>query len=257
MKKHRTPLPPAAFTLIELLVVIAIIAILAGLIFTSLGNSRLKAMETRTTANLRQIAAGMGAYAADHDATLPGPLTVEQYPVYGTDPKHDAGSLARLLAPYLSIVEKKDAEKEQATDADLFACPGATGPKRDDIPGYIMNMETVTDTDPAQPAWGAVKENTLPLRLAALGAWRDTSKEALTKDAPVNLPTKWAMRHTDQFDCEKLELTGAWVKKLPEKPVFGYDPAKPKEPGRYQTLFFDLHVAPLTPVYEEKMGNGK
>ncbi len=250
---------PAAFTLIELLVVIAIIAILAGLIFPVMGKVRLRGVETRTTSNLRQVAAAMGAYSGERDGALPGPLTVEQYPTFGADSKHDVGSLAKLLAPFLGLAEKKgaDKEKEQLTEADIFACPGATGPKREEIPGYIMNMEQLPDTDPLQSAWGDVKEGkdgSLPLRRAALGTWRDTSKDAPTKDATVNLSNKWAMRHTDKIDCEKLGLSGEWVDKLPEKPVFGYDESKPKEPGRYQTLFFDLHVEAYKPTYEEVKG---
>ena len=255
--KHATKLPPAGFTLIELLVVIAIIAVLAGLIFPVVGKVRIRGVETRTTSNLRQIATGMGSYEAEHDGTLAGPLTREQYPVFGgAEAKHDVGSLARLLAPYLSLSAKKDADKDQSTEADIFECPGATGPKRDEIAGYIMNMEPLPDTDPKQPAWGEAKEGkdgNLPVKRAALGTWRDASKTAAeTGHEFVNLAAKWAMRHTDQVDCEKLGLSGEWVEKLPEKPIFGYDESKPKEPGRYQTLFFDLHVEGYKPTYEEK-----
>ena len=254
--KHSIKSIPAGFTLIELLVVIVIIAVLAGLIFPVVGKVRMRGVETRTTSNLKQIGAAMAAYGTDHDSSLPGPLTVEQYPVFGANSGHDAGSLAKLLAPYLGLTEKKTAEKDQTTDADIFECPGASGAKRDEIPGYIMNMEKLPDLDPAQPAWGDVKDGAQPLRSVALGTWRDTSKDAPTKDATVNLTTKWAMRHTDQIDCEKLGLTGEWVEKLPKLPVFGYDESKPKEPGRYQTLFFDLHVEAYKPTYEEK-GGGK
>ena len=253
--KHSIKSTPAGFTLIELLVVIAIIAVLAGLIFPVVGKVRIRGIETRTTSNLKQIAAAMGAYGADHDSALPGPLTVEQYPVFGANSGHDVGSLAKLLAPYLGLSEKKTAEKDQTTDADIFECPGAGLLKRDEIPGYIMNMEKLPDID--QPAWGDFKEGKEPLRRAALGLWRDTSKDAPTRDATVNLSAKWAMRHTDQIDCGKLDLSGEWVEKLPKLPVFGYDESKPKEPGRYQTLFFDLHVESYKPTYEEKNGGGK
>ena len=243
--KHSIKSTPAAFTLIELLVVIVIIAVLAGLLFPVIGKVRMRGVETRTTSNLRQIAAAMGAYGAEHEGSLPGPLTVEQYPVFGAASKHDEGSLAKLLAPYLGLSEKKSADKEQTTDADVFECPGAGAFKRDEIAGYIMNMEKLPDID--QPAWGDVKEKTQPLRRASLGSWRDTSKDAPTADAIVNLTRKWAMRHTDQKDCEKLGLTGEWVDKLPKDPVFE---------DHYQTLFFDLHVEAYRPTYEEKKGGG-
>ena len=243
---------PSAFTLIELLVVIAIIAVLAGLIFPVFSKVRIRGVETRTTSNLKQIAAAMGTYGADHDGSLPGPLTVEQYPVFGTDPKHDAGSLAKLLATYLGLSTKKEADKDHSTAADVLACPGATGPKLDEIPGYIMNMELVHDYE--QPAWGVIKGDVQPLKRAALGTWRDTSPEATTNNGTVNLARKWAMRHTDQKDCEKLGLTGDWVEKLPKEPVFDGKVVAGKQYGRYQTLFFDLHVESYDPFSDPNYG---
>ena len=243
---------PAAFTLIELLVVIAIIAVLAGLIFPVFSKVRTRGIETRTTSNLKQIAAAMGSYGADHDGSLPGPLSVEQYPVFGIDPKHDAGSLAKLLATYLGLSAKKEADKDHSTAADVLACPGATGPKLDEIAGYVMNMEIVPDID--QPAWGVVKGDIQPLKRAALGTWRDTSADAATGSGTVNLARKWAMRHTDQKDCEKLALTGDWVEKLPKEPVFDGKVVAGKQYGRYQTLFFDLHVESYDPFSDPKYG---
>ena len=258
--KHSESLRRAGFTLIELLVVIAVIAVLAGLLFPVMGKIRIRGVETRTTSNLRQVAAAMGAYSANHDAALPGPLTVEQYPSFGTDPKRDAGSLARLLATYLGLSEKKSADKDQATLTGVLTCPLANlpdGVKLDDIAGFIMNMELVHDYE--QPAWGEISEKSekAPLTRAALTAWRDTSSEALASDSTVNLSRKWAMRHTDKKDCDKLSLSGEWVDKLPKEPVFGYDSSKPDDSGTYVTLFFDMHVEPAyKPVYD-KQKSGK
>ena len=244
--KHSKTSARAAFTLIEQLVVIAIIAIMAGLLFPVIGKVKLRGIETRTTSNLRQIAAAMGAYGGEHDTSLPGPLTVEQYPVFGLDPKRDTGSLAKILATYLGLTEKKDASKDQSTAGGVLSCPGATGEKLDEIPGYIMNMHPLPDYTPAQPAWGDVDASTLPLKRVALSSWKDESRDAVTKDAPVNLTQKWAMRHTDQKDCAKLELTGEWVQKLPKEPVFD---------DHYQALFFDLHVEAYKPKYEKETGD--
>ena len=258
--KHSETLRRSGFTLIELLVVIAIIAILAGLLFPVVGKVRLRGVETRTTSNLRQVAAAMSAYSANHDAALPGPLTVEQYPSFGLDSKRDAGSLAKLLATYLGLSERKGADKDQATSAGVLTCPMSTVPndvKLDDIAGYIMNMEIVPDYE--QPAWGEIsdKSEKPPLTRAALTAWRDTSTEAVSSDSMVNQSRKWAMRHTDKKDCEKLALDGDWVEKLPKEPVFGYDSSKPDKGGTYVTLFFDMHVeAGYKPVYE-KQKSGK
>ena len=258
--KYPETLRRTGFTLIELLVVIAIIAVLAGLLFPVMGKVRLRGIETRTASNLRQIAAAMSAYSANHDAALPGPLTVEQYPSFGTDSKRDAGSLAKALATYLGLSEKKSADKDQTTLTGVLTCPMSSVPndvKLDDIAGYVMNMELVHDYE--QPAWGEIsdKSEKPPLTRAALTAWRDTSTEALSSDSTVNLARKWAMRHTDKKDCEKLALSGDWVDKLPKEPVFGYDSSKPDDSGTYVTLFFDMHIeAGYKPVYD-KQKSGK
>ena len=239
----------SGFTLIELLVVIAIIAVLAGLLFPVIGKVQLRGVETRTISNLRQVAAAMGAYSGEHNGTLPGPLSVEQYPTFGTDPKRDSGSLARLLNKYLSLSEKKSAEKSQVSGNAVLACPVVNlpeGVKLDDIAGYIMNMELVHDYE--QAAWGDIKDKNeaQPLTLSALSSWRDKSANAITPDGSVVLARKWAMRHTDKKDCDKLMLSGDWVEKLPKEPVFD---------DHYQTLFFDMHVESYKPVYDEKTGN--
>src|SRR4029078_5643846 len=96
---------PSAFTLIELLVVIVIIAVLAGLIFPVFGKVRRSSLEPRALSNLRQIGTAMSTYCGEHTDYLPGPLSVEQYPVYGGDAKRDSGSLVKLLGPYLGIAE--------------------------------------------------------------------------------------------------------------------------------------------------------
>ena len=253
--KHSESPKRSGFTLIELLVVILIIAVLAGLIFPVMGKVKLRSIETRTTSNLRQIGTAMISYSNDHDSTLPGPLTQEQYPTFGLDEKRDKGSLAKLLSTYIGLSARKSADTEQASPTGVLTAPISNlpdGVKLDEIAGYIMNMEIVHDYE--QPAWGEIsdKEEKAPLTRAALSAWRNTAVDASTSSPTVNLTRKWAMRHTDQKDCKDLQLAGDWVDKLPKEPVFGYNESKPKEPGTYVTLFFDMHVEPAyKPLYEK------
>ncbi len=60
-----------AFTLIELLVVVAVIALLIGLMLPVLGASRSVSRSAVCLSNLRQVMAGVSAYAVDHDTFLP------------------------------------------------------------------------------------------------------------------------------------------------------------------------------------------
>jgi prepilin-type N-terminal cleavage/methylation domain-containing protein/prepilin-type processing-associated H-X9-DG protein len=73
--------PPAhaAFTLIELLVVICIIAILIALIVPNAAKAIESAQASKCAGNLRNIGAGLIAFAGDHDGN---------FPIAGADVKH-------------------------------------------------------------------------------------------------------------------------------------------------------------------------
>lgn len=63
--------PRSAFTLIELLTAIAIVAILAAIIFLTVGKVRQSARRAACLSNLRQIGVAFQLYAADNKSTFP------------------------------------------------------------------------------------------------------------------------------------------------------------------------------------------
>jgi prepilin-type N-terminal cleavage/methylation domain-containing protein len=67
------------FTLVELLVCVAIIAVLAGILFTTLAPVRERARETRCLSNLRQISKAIQIYRQDYQGQdPPAALTYDQ-----------------------------------------------------------------------------------------------------------------------------------------------------------------------------------
>ena len=128
MKKH-------PFTLTELLVVISIIAILAGLMLPALNRSRISALATACSSNLKQVGASFTLFANDNEDKLP-PADFGGTPgIPGTPPEsEDAllqstgttrpwyGELARKK--YLDKAPFADARK---TDRTVVNCPVLSG----------------------------------------------------------------------------------------------------------------------------------
>ncbi len=220
--------PPSrhAFTLVELLVVIAIIAILAAILIPVMGRVVETGNSTKCVTNLRSIGAAIGAYCGDNDDTLPGPLTLAQYPRF--DAGTAKGSLVALLAKYLQLAENTTASAEGAAANDKvnpFLCPSYERVVlKKDGPSFLMNPDRMTQLD--QIPWGDVDAGKEPLKRAVLTTWTETTTEG--KDQQISLARIWAMKDADRQGAAGVNAGG-----MAEKPVHG---------DHRNALFYDFHV---------------
>lgn len=76
----------SGFTIIEVLVVVSIIALLIGILLPALGRARDSALQSTSLSNLRQISAGMAAYAGDWADRQPTLIPDDFSKGGGTDP---------------------------------------------------------------------------------------------------------------------------------------------------------------------------
>ena len=145
MKKH-------PFTLTELLVVISIIAILAGLMLPALNRSRISALATACSSNLKQVGASFTLFANDNEDKLPpadfgGTLgtpgkqsTSEDALLQSTgDTRPWYGELARKK--YLDKAPFADARK---TDRTVVNCPVLSGNNPGAFNAYGVPKGTAT-----------------------------------------------------------------------------------------------------------------
>ena len=86
------------FTLIELMCVISIVAILAGMLLTSMGSFREKGDGVKCIQNLRQIGAAVQLYVGQHDGEFPEIQTDPKNPTY--PPPSEAVGMLPTLAPF-------------------------------------------------------------------------------------------------------------------------------------------------------------
>ncbi len=227
-----------AFTLIELLVVIAIIAILAAILLPVINGIMQKGDSTKCVSNLRQIGSAINTYASDNADTLPGPLTIEQYPLYKGDstPK---GSLAGFLAKYLNLPDSSITTTDIATanKANVFLCPAYLKkfPHMDGVV-YTMNMRTIPAYN--QPPWGdSSGASQQPLRKGILSTWSEPSPSNPGGERNVDLSQTFAMRDADSQDKQ---YGGAAT------PASATMPSTPVHIDHRNALFYDGHVAPET-----------
>jgi prepilin-type N-terminal cleavage/methylation domain-containing protein len=220
----RLPREWDAFTLIELLLVITIICILVAILLPVSGVVRSRMDSAQCLSQLRQIGAGVSAYANDNNGMLPGPLSFEQSAVYAPG---QAGSLAAMLENYLGTAGNKAPDGVNRF-SPFFECPAAARKLHDPTkPTYIVNF--LTSPENGQPIWGDVDQNQLPLPITALTNWSDAS----TGGAPLNLVETWAIQDGDQYYVSQVTMYNGPVNDL--LPTQAHD-------DHWNDLFFDFHA---------------
>lgn len=141
----RTPARrPLGFTLIETLVGIGLILVIALFLTAALGKTRIKANQTQSVANLRQIGIVILQYAADHEMDLPNRAESGKPNIVSS----------QLMSPYLPYLDK------------TWICPvikslKQTGISQNDQGRYIFNWRLTNFTD----GW---RDNVPAIRLTAI-----------------------------------------------------------------------------------------
>ena len=108
-----------AFTLAEMLAAVAVISILTALLFPAVNRARESAQTAKCGENIRRLAAGIHAYAAENDGNLP-------YNYYSGS---DSPTLwwHTEIAPYLGFswdrAKISDFSAGRAVLPDIFRCP--------------------------------------------------------------------------------------------------------------------------------------
>ena len=160
---------PAAFTLIELLVVVAIVTLLVAVLLPALQGARESARRTKCASNLRQIAVGLGVYAADNADRVPTPnhasvgSSAEWHIVLG------AGGAVGPTEIYLGLKHSNTPQDIYLKGWRVFECPSEKGTERtQNLPyfrykngrsSYAMNISMCPRNAAGGPSEGIMREN--------------------------------------------------------------------------------------------------
>lgn len=216
MHRNHEPRGARGFTLIELLVVIAVIAILAGLLLTSVNRAHVTALRVACQNNLRQIGTGLAMYMDQHNDVFPA---IENIPVTsgtGVGENHQT---------------MQDAFADEVPSPETFRCPA-------EHRGYF-------DNDGTSYWWsamlnGRVDEKTkrfVHKRRADLLSWRHPRTGEIRKREPRNIHIL--------YDIESYHGRVRRVVNNSEDAEEGTLAPPPSEGGAYNVLYLDAVAKPL------------
>ena len=215
-----------AFTLLEIVVVLGIIAMFLALLVPFALRAREGGRSAACVRNMQIIGKAIASYASDNDGHLPGPLSMEQYPVDSAGNPPRDGQMLKYIARYL----------DQAGGArQIFISPGWVKAQRaTDSAVFLANVDPVAPFE--QSPWGdlAVKGKP-PLKVEDIRTVRFRVSE---KDEAADPARFWALTEADQMLARILGVnkTQIWVQRLPQKAV---------HVSHRNALYFDWHVERL------------
>lgn len=219
-----------AFTLLEIVVVLGIIGLFLALLVPFAVRSKQSGRSAICVRNMQAIGKAMSAYVDDHDGRLPGPLTMDQYPVEsaGTPPRD--GQLLKHISEYL--------EKSGGARA-AFTHPAWVAAKK--LEGSAVFLANVEKVEPYQQSpWGDMGPNGKgPLKLEDLNAVQYTIAD--TKYT-AELKKFHALTEADQVLAgnQGAKKSDPWVARLPSSAV---------HVSHRNALYFDWHVDQLVDMY--------
>lgn len=216
-----------AFTLLEIVVILGIIALFLALLVPFAVRAREGGRSAACVKNMSVIGKAISSYTADNDGRLPGPLTIDQYPVDAAGNPPRDGQLLKYITSHLNALGGARA---------AFTYPGWQKAQRaTDSAVFLVNVDPVAPFE--QPIWGDMEDKKKgPLKIEDVGLVRFqvTDKDMKAKPAEV-----WALTEADQMLARILGASkdDAWMKRLPEKAV---------HVSHRNALYFDWHVGRLT-----------
>lgn len=202
------------FTLVELLVVIGLIAVLIGLLFTTLARARRSANSVACQSNLRQWGMATEVYAGENKGYLPrrgqgvGATTLVGRP---TD-WFNALPPDLKLQPYMDLVASNQIPRPPVSS--LWICREAEDFAGSYYWSYGMNM--------GLSVWDAGQNQGQPDKITGVG---DTATMVLFTDAPGN-----------------------YCSVFPSQSPNGYNPV-PRHDGYVNICFLDGHVEAISGSY--------
>jgi type II secretory pathway pseudopilin PulG len=203
-----------AVTLLEMLIATAALVVLTALLLPAITQTLQTSQRAAGAAQLRQIAAAIQNYAADHQGRLPGPLWPGQIPVHDVS---RPGRLAVFLATYLGarISSESDVVIVPALAPKGFSRHLPANVALENSRTYVMNMSVKTESGIVNP-WGSAS---------------DSSSTPMPLTAVTDHTGQWMLSAADQR--HPAVSAAPWRAFTPAKSIYG--PVRPY-------LFFDGHV---------------